>query len=142
MAHFHDTSRTICDVVVSLGRGEGAWLEAIQIRTTDSVAFRSTCESRLLPKLMAVPGVCGAHLLHGRQPAGATQTAEVQLRGGKPDATADWILLVEAVEQTAVASLQGSVLSPANLGAGDAGMEIVRGLYRLQFSLSHAELEA
>jgi hypothetical protein len=141
VAHFHDTSRTVCDVVDTLGRGEGAWLEAIQIQAMDGEAFRSVCERRLLPELMAVPGVCGAHLLHGRQPAGATQTAEVKLRGGEPDATADWILLVETVEQNVVADLRGGILSRANLGAGDAGMEIVRSLYRLQFSLSHAELD-
>jgi hypothetical protein len=140
VAHFHDTSRTVCDVVVTLGRGEGAWLEAIQIQTPDGGAFRSSCETRILPELIAVPGVCGAHLLHGRRPAGSTNTAETKLRGG-PDASADWILLVEAVEQSVAANLREGILSRANLGAGDVGVGIVRGLYRLQFSLSHAELD-
>jgi hypothetical protein len=141
VAHFHDTSRTVCDVVVTLGRGEGVWLEAIQIQAPNGGAFRSSCETRILPELIAVPGVCGAHLLHGRRPVGSTNTAETKLRGG-PDASADWILLVEAVEQSVAANLREGILSRDNLGAGDVGLGIVRGLYRLQFSLSHAELDA
>jgi len=140
VAHFHDTSRTVCDVVVSLGRGEGAWMEAIQIRATDGVALQSVCETQILPGLIAVPGVCGAHLLHGRLPAGGTNTAETKLRGGV-DASADWILLVETVEESVARDLRAGIVGQAQLIASGAGADIVRGLYRLQFSLSHAELD-
>ncbi len=139
MAHFHDTSRTICDVVVSLGLGEGAWMEAIQIRATDGVAFQPACAGEILPALIAVPGVCGAHLLHGRPLAGAVNTTETELRGG-PDASTDWIVMVEAAGESVVREQRAGILSQANLMASGAGPEIVRGLYRLQFSLSYTEL--
>jgi len=84
--------------------------------------------------------VCGAHLLHGREPPGATPTAKVKLRGGKPDASADWILLLEAVEESILRDLRDGLLAQAGLVACGAAQPIVRGIYRLQFSLSHAEL--
>ena len=140
MAHFHDTSRTICDVVVSLGRGEGAWMEAIQIRAMDSPALQSACTAQIMPALIAVPGVCGAHLLHGRLPAGAINTTETELRGG-PDASADWIVMIEAAEESLIRDQRAGILRQANLIASGARPEMVRGIYRLQFSLSCAELE-
>lgn len=141
VAHFRDTSRTICDVVASRGLGEGAWMEAIRIQAKDGAAFRSVCESRILPGLTAAAGVCGAHLLHGRPAGGKTDTAETKLRQS-PDASADWILLVEAVEETVVRTLRTGPLDQAELGANGAVSDLVRGLYRLQFSLAKAEISA
>ena len=70
----------------------------------------------------------------------ATPTAKVKLRGGKPDASADWILLLEAVEESILRDLRDGLLAQAGLVACGAAQPIVRGIYRLQFSLSHAEL--
>jgi hypothetical protein len=141
VAHFQEMSRTICDVVASLGRGEGAWLEAIQLQAADDATLQSAFEARVLPELIAEHGVCGVHLLRGRRPAGRTYSAEEKLRG-RPDASAEWILLVEAVEENVVWHLQTKMLGEIRLIASGAGAGTVRGLYRLQYSLSHDELRA
>jgi len=105
----------------------------------DGLALQSACAGQLLPALIAVSGVCGAHPLHGRLPAGAASTTETRLRGGT-DASADWIVMVEAAEESVVRDQRAGILSQAGLVASGTGPEMVRGLYRLQFSLSYAEL--
>jgi hypothetical protein len=134
VAHFTDTSRTVCDVIVSLGCGEGAFIESRQIR-----GDRKDLGEKLIQiaeKLAAERGVVGAHVLRGRQPNGAA-TAEMALRKG-PDQTADWILLVEAVSPEVLATLQDTLLSQDGVaGASGPGC----GVYELQFALTKQELQ-
>jgi hypothetical protein len=141
VACFTDTSRTICDVAWSLGRGEGGWIEAIVLETAaPTKTFKATMRARLDGVIAASPGIIGLHLLQGQVSAGQGDTAEKKLRG-TPDKVAAWILLVEASRPEAIEAFRAGVGSNASLAACGAGEKIERGLYQIQFALTKAELE-
>ncbi|HTY66364.1 MAG TPA: hypothetical protein VMH36_06920 [Alphaproteobacteria bacterium] len=134
---FRDMSRTICDVVASVGRGEGAWIEAIRIGAVSELqAFARAITAAVVGAIAERDGIVGVHLLKGVEAPGNTPTVESKLRG-RPDDRCDWILLVEAAELDLLRAAAPSGL----LRQHAAGAAIERGIYRLQFGLTHAELE-
>lgn len=139
VAHFRNTSRTVCDVVASIGRGEGPWIEAIQLKSVEGMVVPPRYKSETLPALAADPTICGVHLLRGCPPETRVDTAESKLRIA-PDEAAEWILLVEAIEEQSLRQLHAAALSKPDLTANGGFTFIARGLYRLQFSLCHCEL--
>ncbi len=139
MKEFRDTSRTICEVVASAGRGDGAWIETIRFSgVTAPEAFARAVTGGLVEDLARRDGIVGVHLLKGVVAPGNAPTVESRMRD-KPDASCEWIVLIEAAEAEFLRSLRPS--------SGDAlrqhapGAAIDRGLYRLQFGLTHGELE-
>jgi hypothetical protein len=140
VAHFTDTSRTICDVGWSLGVGEGGWIEAIVLETTQPAeTFQAAMRARLGGVIVSTPGIVGLHLLQGHVAAAQGDTVEKKLRG-VPDRMAAWILLVEAVGLGALGAFRSQAGSDqAMIGCG-AGATILRGTYQLQFALTKAEL--
>jgi hypothetical protein len=140
VAHFTDTSRTICDVAWSVGVGEGGWIEAIVLETAAvAEAFQTAMRARLGDAITAVPGIVGLHLLKGHAAAGQGDTVEKKLRG-VPDRTAAWIVLVEAIGLDPLRvfrSQNGSDQAMVSCGAGET---IQRGIYQMQFALTKAEL--
>ena len=138
IAHFTDTSRTVCDVVATQGAGEGGWIEAVRLESDAPETFARVMRGDVLPALASQPGIVAAHLLRGRPAAGGV-TVEARLRG-RPDATAGWILLVEAVGAGPLAALRAGPLDPAGLRRAGATLT-GRGLYVLQFALARDELE-
>ncbi len=139
VAHFTDTSRTICDVASTQGIGEGACIEAIQLQAHQPDALLTAMTERLLPAVLAHGGIVGAHLLRGRAPIAAAPTAEMILRG-VPDQTADWIVLIEAVDIEALTALRQAALSDSQILIAGARAPLKRGVYRLQFALTKTEL--
>lgn len=139
VAHFRNTSRTVCDVVTSIGRGEGPWIEAIQLKRIEGTILPPQYESETLPALAADPAICGVHLLRGCPIDTKVNTAESKLRN-TPDEAAEWILLVEAIEEGSLRELRATALREPGLTANGALKLIAHGLYRLQFSLCHSEL--
>jgi hypothetical protein len=139
VAHFLDTSRTICDVAWSTGLGEGGFIEAISFETTLAPnALASNLKAPLSAALAATPGIVGVHLLEGQTQAGQARTAEKALRGG-PDKVAAWILLVEGSSPEALARLRVEAGSNSELERHGASA-INRGMYALQFALTKTEL--
>jgi hypothetical protein len=140
VAHFTDTSRTICDVAWSLGVGEGGWIEAIVLETTaTATAFQAAMRARLEGIIATSPGIVGLHLLQGQVAAGQGDTAEKKLRG-TPDKVAAWILLVEATRRDAIIAFRSGAGSPEALINCGARARIERGLYQIQFALTKSEL--
>lgn len=132
VAHFRNTSRTICDVVGTRGRGMGAFVLTVQLPAQAGV----TADGALLDRLMEQPGVAGAHLLAGHVHAAVRATAETKLRDGA-DERIGGLLLVEGVDAQALQALAaGEVLTAALADAPDAR----HGLYRLQYVLTQADL--
>jgi hypothetical protein len=139
VAQFTDTSRTVCDVAWSIGVGEGAFVEAIVLETSaEAEPFQTAMRRQLGDAVAAVPGIVGLHLLRGHAAAGQTDTAEKKLRG-VPDKLAAWILLVEAVGAEALTTLRAQACSDQVLTACGTS-SVARGVYRLQFALTKAEL--
>jgi hypothetical protein len=140
VAHFTDTSRTICDVAWSFGVGEGGWIEAIVLETAAAAGtFQTAMRAPLDDTITSIPGIVGVHLLKGHVAAGQGDTVEKKLRG-VPDKTAAWIVLAEAIEPDPLREFRsqtGSDQAMASCGAAEA---IQRGIYQMQFALTKAEL--
>ena len=135
VAHFRDTSRTVCDVVASLGEGEGGALETIRVQAAETEGFAERLEQILLRPLAEAPGLVGAHLLRGRTDDSAGGSAEKALRS-QPDEIADWIVLIEAVDIAALHAARTGAASAAMLQRSGAAPGFRRGLYQLQFGLT------
>jgi hypothetical protein len=140
VAHFTDTSRTVCDVAWSFGVGEGGWIEAVVLETVAAgETFQASMRLRLAGAITSIPGIVGLHLLRGHVAAGQGDTVEKKLRGA-PDKTAAWILLIEAVGPGALNAFRTRTGSDQAMASCGAGETIQRGIYQMQFALTKAEL--
>ncbi|NLS08065.1 hypothetical protein HGP14_33255 [Rhizobium sp. P32RR-XVIII] len=139
VAHFTDTSRTICAVALSRGRGDGAALMTLQLSTSHSAAVFTQAMQAIIVDALDRPGVVGAHLLQGDPKASNQQTAEKKLRD-KADEIASWILLIEAVGPEAFDRLQADLDLPNRLGASGCDEPHRKGTYLLQYALSNNQL--
>jgi hypothetical protein len=134
VAHFNDTSRTICDVIWTFGNGEGGVVEAIVLDTEDEPsAFAGRLKQAASAAFAANSGLVGLHLLRGHVDGSRRDTAEARLRSG-PDRVAPWVLLVEASNEEALRRFRRGGGSDPDLAGG--GSIVARGLYQLQFTLA------
>jgi hypothetical protein len=141
VAHFTDTSRTVCDVAASFGLGEGAFVDTIRLSASaDAAAFKTAIAGKILQPVSEEPGIVGAYLLQGQRAATGGDTAEKKLRG-QPDEVADWVVLIEAVEQGPIETIRRAAASNDAFVRHGASPAIERGLYRLQFALTKTEME-
>jgi len=137
---FRDTSRTICEVVASMGLGEGAWIEAVQIANVkDGEKFARGMTRSLMSDVARQDGIIGVHLVRGIDGQATTQTVESRLRG-RPDARCEWLLLIEAAESSFLETLRVSGGATASIQELSQGAAVERGIYRLQYGLSRGEL--
>jgi hypothetical protein len=135
--HFRDTSRTVCDVAVSLGVGDGAWVETIRLRpATATPDFAAHLAVNILQPALEAPGIVAIHLLQGRPSDSTGGTAEKALRS-QPDQLADWIMLIEAVDAEPLQALRTGPAATAALERHGVASDPDRGLYRLQYALTH-----
>lgn len=91
----------------------------------------------LADALLAAPGITGVHLLRGRTADSSGPTAEKALRD-RPDAVAEWVLLIEAIDADAIRAGRGSVGSNDALRRAGFGA-LQRGIYAFQFGLVASE---
>lgn len=137
---FRNTSRTICAVSMTLGHGEGAFVETLRLETArDPSAFRRALADAVLLPASREAGIVGVHLLEGQSGQNTGETAESRLRGGQDEAAA-WVILIESVHRDAFETLRRSLLQDNRLSAAGAQLPVKRGLYALQFALAKAEL--
>lgn len=133
IATFVDTSRTICRVAHTQGRGEGAWMQTIRFSFPK---VREACVAAVINLLKGLPScspLVGAHLLEGAR-SEAKATRELELRG-RPDEQIDGVILVEAADQVTLESFSGGPLSETALSTTGISA-LVRSTYQLQYSLS------
>jgi hypothetical protein len=139
VARFRDTSRTICHVATSSGVGEGGVIETVRMGTARMPKeFIDAMRRDVLVPALASSGVVAAHLLQGRTADSVGKTAEKALRD-QPDEIADWILLIEAVEVASLHTLRKSASGFSVLERCGVTPGYQRGLYRLQFGMTHSE---
>lgn len=139
--HFQDTSRTVCSVAASQGLGDGGFVAALRLSDKGG---RETFLAVLGPILTALgtePSIVAVHLLEGKGGGSNGATAEKELRS-QPDATADWILLVEAADLQALEAALSTRASDEQLAAIATGYDSARdcGIYRLQYGLAKHQL--
>jgi len=140
LKEFRDTSRTICEVVASIGLGEGAWIEALQIgNVKDREVFARAITQSLMPDVAHQDGIIGVHFVRGVDGQASTQTAESQLRR-QPDAKCEWILLIEAVESNFLEALRTGACTNDSIRKLAPNAMVERGIYRFQYGLTHGEI--
>jgi hypothetical protein len=137
VSHFHNTSRTVCDVVFSHGQGDGGWILTVQM--SPGPGFSEAELEALAYDLVAIPQIVGAHLLRGRAPPAQAGTAETALRGG-PDHVAELVLLIEAASEAALQQLTTLPRWRDGLAALALSGELVLGRYNFAYGLTHDEL--
>ncbi len=141
LGQFRDSNRTLCSVAASLGRGEGAAMETVQLKTDkDPQAFKAALSGTVLPAILTARGIIGVHLLEGLTAASKAGTAEKKLRS-QPDQVADWVVLIEAVEADALKAARSGASSNAAFQKAGATSDMLRGIYRLQNSLGRNEMD-
>ena len=137
---FRNTSRTICEVVISQGLGEGAWIETARISgVKDRESFSRAVAAGLAQDIARSEGIVGVHFVKGVDVQANTPTVESKLRN-QADAKCEWILLIEAAEVTFLQALRMGACSEAVLRGLSPGATVERGVYRLQYELTHSEL--
>lgn len=139
--HFRETSRTACLVAASLGCGDGGFVGAIRLTTLAGADIQpEDFKARVMNKLFGAPGIVAVHFLQGQVEIGAGHTAEKDLRD-RPDQTAAWILLIEAVGQDALDQAVAAHASPATLKDCAAHYSPADyGVYQLQYALARSQL--
>jgi hypothetical protein len=139
VAHFRDTSRTICDVAWSIGEGEGGFVEAVVLSTdTEAKRFAEEAHRVLADAYRTRHGLVGIHLLRGHANAAAGDTAEARLRGA-PDRIAPWILLTEASTAEALREFRNAEGRSESLSALGLASVMERGIYQMQFALAKTQ---
>jgi hypothetical protein len=139
MPHYSGMSRGLCSVVGSNGLGMGnlAYLVRFKPKPEAAGSVRNWLLYEVLPETPGKRGVGSAHLLEGA--VTARMTNEQRIRGA--DAGVDWALLVMGYEVDALSQLARDVLGPQHLERrGVPGA--VDGQYRLDYTLTHAEIDA
>jgi len=104
----HRLNRTLCRVVASEGFGVGAHLLTLRLSRAAQLAGEIAAVAR-------APGVVGAHLLRKDAHTVRPLTGEEKLRRGGVDASADWILIVEAYAADALDAVACATLAAARL---------------------------
>lgn len=131
------TIRTAARVVMSQSSGVGGIAGAWRLAPAPGRAepLRDWLTATAIPQTLERWGVTGAHLLEANEDASTVDTAEKKDRQ-QPDERADWILIIEGVDQAAVASACEALGSLADHGA-DGGDALT--LYRLQTVMAESE---
>src|SRR5262245_21238730 len=132
-----NNKRTACRISATLGRGLGGVLAVLEIGPARSRAdaLRQWLVETALPAVLAKPGLVSAHLGEPDTEATSVKTDEKKLLQ-TPDATARWLVLLEGVDQDAIAAATGDVLGDGHLRAAGAEGEVQRGSYQLSFLMS------
>lgn len=140
MGIIRNITRSLCRVVGSQGIGAGGGLLSIRFspRPEKAEDLRTWLMEEVLATLPGRKGLIAAHLIEAKKDTNISQTEEQKLRGG--DKEADWALLIDAYNISALEEVSRKELSPAQLEEHGAlgGQETA--IYRLAYSLTDADV--
>lgn len=93
---FRNVSRSLCEVVATLGRADGGLLGTFRYGVHDDqrAAHRNRLSTELLPEWAQRAGVAGCHLLCADEAASAVKTVEKSVRR-EDNLIPPWIVLLE-----------------------------------------------
>lgn len=139
--HFQDTSRTICSVAASHGLGDGGFIATLRLSAGNGRDGFLAALRPIMAALHAAPSIVAIHLLEGEGGGANGATAEKELRS-QPDATADWILLIEAADLMPLEDALAAHASAPQMAAVTSSYDGARdcGIYRLQYGLAKHQL--
>ena len=137
MPHYRGMRRGLCAVAgsVGLGMGNATCVFRFKPREEPAGSLRSWLLQEFLPTLPVRRGIGSAHLLENA--SAAPMTNEQRIRGA--DAGVDSVLLITGYEAQALGGL--SLDTRRELERRGA-TEVSEGLYRIDYTLAHDELDA
>lgn len=143
MSLFVGMNRTLSRVAASHGVGSGGTMLTIQLtpRPGEADRLQNWLVGSELPALARRPGLNGAHLLIGDLATSELKTGEKALRA-TADTVADWVLLVEGHDRSAVELALAGLSGTGGLAAHGAAGGMATGLYGLEFTLHESEAKA
>lgn len=125
-------NRSLCRVALSSGSGIGRFMQCLRFSPQAAQEDHLRCIlADEVVALAAAQGLCAAHLLVADRDRSGVATQEASLRGN-PDAVADWILLVEGYDATAVSQDRRPLLQQAG---ADGNIRV--DLYTLDHIVQH-----
>ncbi len=139
MAHYRGMSRGFCSVTGSFGLGVGHVALLIRFRppAMAEAQMRLWLVGEALAQLASRAGIGSVHLLEGALTP--QMTNEQRIRGA--DAGVDWAIFVTGYSQESLARLSDADLAALRLAEhGAAGVQ--EAMYRMDYSLSHDEIDA
>lgn len=96
VAHFRNVARSLCAVAASAGEGDGGLVATFRYDVPDaaSAGHREDLARSVVPRVAALDGIAGCHLLVADAAASAVETAEKKVRAERNEVPR-WIVLVE-----------------------------------------------
>lgn len=139
MTCYRGMNRGFCSVTGSFGFGIGhlGLLIRFEPQKDAETSMRQWLLREILPALSSRPGVGGARLLEGK--LAAPMTNEQRIRGA--DAGVAWAILVTGYREEALTEVSRAELGRPPLER-HGGTGVAEATYRLDYSLSHDELDA
>jgi hypothetical protein len=139
MAHYRGMSRGFCSVAASFGLGLGhvGLLLRFKPQVAAQAQMRTWLVEQVLPRLPSKVGIGSVHLLEGA--LAPQMTNEQRIRGA--DAGVDWAVLATGYSQDSVGELSSVDLGAPRL-ADHGATSVHEAIYRMDYSLSHDEIEA
>jgi len=128
---FRNTSRSLCDVKLSLGAGSGGLVGTIRFdcESSKDAEILAQLSDAILPEATKAPAICAAHICRADEGASKVQTAEQ--RGRPANMVPRWVIIVEGSTPEGVGNVLSNHLSPAMFR--DLGVpEVLHGIYSLQ----------
>ncbi len=127
MPALRNMNRSLCRVEISKGSGIGGFMQTVRFspRTGREAHLRAAL-AVAAEALADENGLCAAHLLIVDRDRSQISTREASLRG-RPDAMADWILLVDGYDEAVVGRDRSALLRQQGAGA-----EILADLYAIE----------
>lgn len=139
MSHYRGMNRGLCEVLGSVGFGQGGTAALVRFapRPSHSAALTGWLLDDALPAVPALPGLGSAHLLRGAPPAAMTN--EQRIRGA--DRAVDWAIVVTGYYSGTVAAYARELcLSDGRLARCADALSCAT--YRSSYSLASAEIDA
>lgn len=128
--------RSACRITATAGYVDGGCVGTIELAPNDDAApeLRDWLARDALPRLVAIPGICAAHLLEADTPTSSIETTEKRLRS-TPDILIRWVAIVEGQQPELIWREAGAILSAATLLEQGAAEVSSLNVYRLSFSV-------
>ncbi|HEV2554175.1 MAG TPA: hypothetical protein VGV17_10480 [Bosea sp. (in: a-proteobacteria)] len=134
--HFRSVARSICRVALSTGPAQGGLIATLRydVAESDAAEHKATLQRRILPDLLAQPGVAAVHVLTADAEASGVATAEQKARG-VANAVPSWVLLLEGWgDEAAFVATAKAELAPGKFDAIGGQGPYSLGLYRHQIT--------
>lgn len=128
---FRNTSRSLCDVKLSLGAGSGGFVGTTRFdcESSEDEKILGELSNVILPKVVKAPAICAGHICRADEGASTVQTAEQ--RGRPANMVPRWVIIIEGSTQEGIGNVLANHLGPAMFR--DLGVpEVLQGIYCLQ----------